>query len=330
MATVRWKFRDVYQAGQSPWVYTWDINPNSGGTLHMEKNITHHENVGPHRGSIIQEGHNGPLSISFGGTILTQRQLEALEYWFQKKVLIELTDDLGRIFRGVLSSFTPRREYRPYNPYYHKYDAEFKVTAYRNASGTVVFGAFDGAIPAPPNLLTNPSFESDVISSGSSKAGVPIGWAERGSIIESSIWKSLYPNRSPQIFRASAASAGAQAWIRQRVKVERGARYYSSGWMYFDGGIIAPNNQGYALWMGLLDGTAEIQSPVEVRAATVSEETKTNRWIQLFAPEDRSDFIVVPENLSDPYIEIRLYVFRSDFTAEGARTLWDDIILREV
>jgi hypothetical protein len=135
---VRWTFTEVWSA-QS---WTFSINPNEGGSPAFEKQMNITSNVGPYRGGIIQEGRMDPPTISFSGVILTQNHYEMLEAWFMKRVLLDMTDDVGRTFRGVFSQFTPERQRRPYRPWYHTYSAGFTVWGYRNTSGQVLFGTF--------------------------------------------------------------------------------------------------------------------------------------------------------------------------------------------
>lgn len=122
--------------------YVWEINPNQGGSPQVSKNMNIVYNVGPNRGGIIQEGQSTAPILSFSGVLITQSHYEALETWFDKRVLIELTDDLGRTFRGVFSAFSPERVRKPYNPWYHTYQAQFTVFGYKNASGQIRYGRF--------------------------------------------------------------------------------------------------------------------------------------------------------------------------------------------
>lgn len=137
---VRWKFRDVWAA--TPTEYVFEINPNEGGSPQVSKNMNIVYNVGPNRGGILQEGQSTAPMLNFSGLIITQEHYEALETWFDKRVLIELTDDLGRTFRGVFSAFDPQRARRPFNPWYHTYSAQFTVYGYKNASGQIRYGRF--------------------------------------------------------------------------------------------------------------------------------------------------------------------------------------------
>lgn len=137
---VRWKFDDVWHKGPVPYSWTVEINPSDGGSPEVQKSLTVSQNLGPRRGAIVQEGHQGIPTIQFSGSILTQAHYETFEFWFSKRVLLDLTDDLGRIFRGIFSSFQPTRTRRAFNPWYHTYTAEFQAMAYTNASGQVIYG----------------------------------------------------------------------------------------------------------------------------------------------------------------------------------------------
>lgn len=137
---VRWTFTDVWEKGPAPYTWTFDINPNEGGSPSVTKAMTISQNQGPRRGIILQEGHQSPPVVAFSGIILTQQHYETLEFWYSKRVLLDMVDDLGRTFRGVFASFEPTRTRRAFNPWFHTYTAQFQVTAYTNASGQVIYG----------------------------------------------------------------------------------------------------------------------------------------------------------------------------------------------
>lgn len=120
--------------------YVWDINPNDGGAVTIIKNILMTQNTGPNRVNILQEGVNQAPLLDFSGVILDQGQLEMMERWFNKRVFLKLTDDLGREYYGVFSTWTPKRQRRASNFWYHSYDAEFTVSGYKNASGEWIYG----------------------------------------------------------------------------------------------------------------------------------------------------------------------------------------------
>lgn len=138
--TVKWIFTDYWETGPTPFSYVWPINPNDGGSPSVKKQMTILQNSGPNRVNIVMEGPNQAPIVAFSGVILHQDQYEAMEFWYDKRVLIKLTDDLNRQFFGIFSGWTPKRVRRASNPWYHTYDAEFTVSAYINASGVQVYG----------------------------------------------------------------------------------------------------------------------------------------------------------------------------------------------
>lgn len=138
----KWVFSDYKNQGLSPYTYTFEINPNEGGSPTIQKNMTVLSNVGPNRGAILQEGNATPAELNFSGVILTQTQYELMEYWFDKRLALEITDDLTRKFRGIFSRWEPQRIRRAFNPWYHTYNAGFTVAGYKNASGQVRYGKF--------------------------------------------------------------------------------------------------------------------------------------------------------------------------------------------
>lgn len=128
---------------QTPVELTLPINPNAGGSPQVSKNLAISQNVGPGRVNIVQEGQAVAPTMPFSGFILTQEHYESLEYWFSKRIVIRITDDLGRRFVGIFSAYSPQRVRKPYNPWYHTFDATFTLSAYTNASGIDVYGGMD-------------------------------------------------------------------------------------------------------------------------------------------------------------------------------------------
>lgn len=146
MAVVRWTFEDVYHKSAPPYVWTFTLNPHTGGSLAMGRAVESLPTVG-NRQAVAMEGATSERTLSFSGTILTREHLEALETWHMKRILIELTDDLGRKYRGVFSGFTPQRVRKVSNFWYHTYDATFTVLAYKTASDVIMFGEFPTGTP---------------------------------------------------------------------------------------------------------------------------------------------------------------------------------------
>lgn len=125
---------------QDPVSWEMDINPDDGGTPSVTKNMLMSQTVGPNRVNIVQEGRSTAPVMTFSGVILTQEHLEAMEEWFDRRTFIKVTDDLGREFYGVFSAWTPHRQRRARNYWYHTYDAQFTLAAYKNSSGSWLYG----------------------------------------------------------------------------------------------------------------------------------------------------------------------------------------------
>lgn len=138
--TVKWVFTDYWETGPTPFTYVWEINPNDGGSPVVQKTMAIMQNSGPNRVNIIMEGPSQAPLVDFSGVILEQSQYETMELWYNRRVLIKLTDDLNRQFFGIFSKWTPKRVRRASNQWYHTYDAEFTASAYINASGQQVYG----------------------------------------------------------------------------------------------------------------------------------------------------------------------------------------------
>lgn len=141
MAVVRWKFTDVWGTGPTPHSYTFHINPNQASSAQVEKSFNLQGNAGG-QGIIVQEGRMTVPQLQFSGVIVKREHFEALELWFIRRIVLDLEDDLGRLYRGIFASFAPERPYRPRNFWYHTYTASFQTMAYRNASGQVLYGRF--------------------------------------------------------------------------------------------------------------------------------------------------------------------------------------------
>ncbi len=136
MSVVRWKLTDV----RTGTFHVVEINPNDGGSISLNKAVATHNPIGPGRRTILSEGRITPGPQEFSGSILTQEHFEALEEWALKRTLIQVEDDLGRKFQGVLTSWQPHRVRRTFNPWYHTYSAVVTVSAFTTAAGVTRFG----------------------------------------------------------------------------------------------------------------------------------------------------------------------------------------------
>jgi hypothetical protein len=123
-----------------PVPYTFHINPNEMNGPIGEKAMNILTSSGPTGGAIIQEGKMTLPSLDFSGIILEKDHMDKMEEWFRKRVLLDLTDDLGRQFRGVFSSLSATRPYSSSNFYRHQYQASFQIWSYVNGDGTLIYG----------------------------------------------------------------------------------------------------------------------------------------------------------------------------------------------
>lgn len=142
MPVVRWTFLDVHNSGASPYTYTFHLNPDEMSGPGGSKAMNIARSSGPANNPILQEGGMDAPTIDWSGVILEQEHYEKFEEWFTRRAMLELEDDLGRTFRGVLTSFTPERQRKPNRPWYHRYSATFTIWAYKNASGNEIYGRF--------------------------------------------------------------------------------------------------------------------------------------------------------------------------------------------
>lgn len=123
MSVVKWVFTDLTDASE----YTFDINPNEGGTPAYKKNINYQSTAAPDGKTLIFEGRDQAGTATFSGVILYQEQYDALVLWFQKRHQIQVTDDLGRTFMIYVVSFEAKRQRAVHYPWKHSYTVEYVV-----------------------------------------------------------------------------------------------------------------------------------------------------------------------------------------------------------
>lgn len=281
--------------------------------------------VGPTRRGLMQEGQSSPPTLEFSGTIIEQEHLEALEYWYDRRVLLELTDDLGRTFQGIFTSFTPTRERRAYNPWYHKWSGTFAVWTYVNASGVEVYS---GTRPAKmgPNKLANPSFEEPVVSVMTT--GFPTAWIE-GNPDQPMEQVQYGPQAgAPEGNQAVVlynADGGLNSFLLQVVPVVPGSYVTATGFYRLEGAELSPAfwDRGLVLSVTEFDETNPRGAPGNRAQANapITASTALNEWRRV---ETR---VRVPQDMSQPVCQVRLYAPGTTAEGESMRTLWDDIAL---
>ncbi len=340
---VRWTFDDVWRKATPPYRYTWAINPNAGGSPTIEKQLTILSNTGPNRGAILQEGQNSVAAITFSGSILTQAHYETLEIWFAKRILIDLTDDLGRVFRGVFSSWQPQRVRRASNPWFHTYTCEFKVFAYRSASGKEVYGRFRAPLSTLPNLVVNGDFADPVYSgpAGSvTDSGIPPGWQQGNDTypLDTVLHGTPYnpPDGGQAVYLTHGSgdpAPGSNAFLEQVVDLLRPNGQLIKGTyihvvamahLHAEGAAPIPAFGGRGLMLSVTEYQAGAPhgAPGNIAQANTPI-TLSNQWHQL------STRIYVPASAVRPVVQVRLYTPTRGDAMSVASTAWTNVVLRE-
>lgn len=120
---VKWQFDDPVTLDS----YTFDINPNSGGSPTNEKTINYESTCAPDGKIIRYEGREKPQKLNFSGTLLEEDQYDAFLEWYNKHYQIKVTDDLGREFYIEIDVFNPTRENSYQYPWKHRYDIQATI-----------------------------------------------------------------------------------------------------------------------------------------------------------------------------------------------------------
>lgn len=101
---------------------TFGMNPDSGGTPALRKNITYQATAAPYGRTLAFQGRQEVQTLDISGTLLTQDQYEFFLDWWEVQNQMLLTDDLGRQYWVVLTEFTPTRVRAAKHPWKHTYN----------------------------------------------------------------------------------------------------------------------------------------------------------------------------------------------------------------
>lgn len=123
MAVVKWVFHDPVTLID----YTFEINPNDGGSPAFEKNIIYESTTAPQGKTLVFEGADKPQKLSFAGVILYESQYQAFLDWWRKRYQIDVTDDLGRTFSILIEAFRPARKRSALYPWKHDYTIDATI-----------------------------------------------------------------------------------------------------------------------------------------------------------------------------------------------------------
>lgn len=120
---VKWQFHDP-SLGED---YTFEINPNEDGLPGYQKNFAYQNTTAPNGKVLMFEGLEEPRQGSFSGVTLSENQHLAFIHWYEKRNQIEVTDDLGRTFKIVITGYEPTRRWTRSHPYRHDYTMNYVV-----------------------------------------------------------------------------------------------------------------------------------------------------------------------------------------------------------
>lgn len=120
MARIGWIFYDPV----NDITEIMEVNPNSGASPDYRKNLTKKGTSAPDGPTLVFEGNPGAVQFPFSGVILTEAQYNFLFNAWDKRYPIEITDDLGRVWRIYLETFSPKRKIAHDHPWRHDYTCD--------------------------------------------------------------------------------------------------------------------------------------------------------------------------------------------------------------
>jgi hypothetical protein len=121
--TYKWQLVDPVTAE----AYSFEINPNSGGSLPLQKQITSYSTTADDSQIVLYEGADTPQQVQVSGTLLTQGQYNNMVYWYSKRRQVLLIDDLGRLTWVYFAQWQPTRKWTYQSPWRHDWQAQFFV-----------------------------------------------------------------------------------------------------------------------------------------------------------------------------------------------------------
>lgn len=143
----RWTFRDLNLST----TYEFAISPNATSPVSFERRVTKTPTVAATGKVVLFEGRRAAPPMDFAGVVLDQASKTALDTWWSKRRVVELTDDLGRVSNIYITSLTWERAPTAAHPWRHRFTVQAIVTS----GGSTVSSAASAA--AGPALLTTQS-----------------------------------------------------------------------------------------------------------------------------------------------------------------------------
>jgi hypothetical protein len=107
--------------------YSFEINPNTGGSLTRQKNVTQYSTTADDSTIVLYEGSDQPQPVTVSGTLLSQAQYQNMIYWYSKRRQVLLIDDLGRNIWVYFVHWEPQRKWTKQSPWRHDWSAQFFI-----------------------------------------------------------------------------------------------------------------------------------------------------------------------------------------------------------
>lgn len=125
MPVIRWTLTDPTDDS----VYTFHLNPESGGSPQYKKQIESQTTTAPDGNVLLYEGAKPPKTGSVTGTILSLAHYQAMVTWWEKSNPVVMTDDLGRTQTIYIVDFLPERKRSTSHRYLHPFTINYVVLA---------------------------------------------------------------------------------------------------------------------------------------------------------------------------------------------------------
>ena len=120
MSRVAWTLTDNEQA--TPVVYHFEVNPKTDqGSFAVQKGIHYGVSAGPGGATVVHEGPDDAMKVSYMGILLSESQYNDMVTWMNKEYPVTLTDDLGQASLVYLESLEYSRAPKRHRQFRHEY-----------------------------------------------------------------------------------------------------------------------------------------------------------------------------------------------------------------
>lgn len=105
MARIPWVLTDPFSSDS----VELEINPTEADSLPLNKTITYQTTSSPDGRTLVFQGRDQAIQMTFTGNVLTEDQYNLFVTWFHKQNQITITDDLGRSYNVIITTWVPHR-----------------------------------------------------------------------------------------------------------------------------------------------------------------------------------------------------------------------------